>query len=139
MNQMLEKKYEKLFDKYVPNSGKCESVGGEIIRAFAKLNYRWYNDGDKFYENYGVETCGSSALFLMENGFKKHLENMLYINDEDYENKLQELLSLIINHLEQHSELFELKNYNDSVVEYFHKAWKLWYIPEEEEDYDDED
>ena len=44
----------------------CETVGGEIIRAINRLGYRWWNDGDKFFVGYGVETCGSDALLIWQ-------------------------------------------------------------------------
>ena len=56
--------FDKLFDLLVPESGKCDTLAGEIIRAINKIDYRWYNDGDRFFEDYGIETCGQPALFL---------------------------------------------------------------------------
>lgn len=54
------------FDELVPSSGPAETVAGEIVRATMRLLYRDYNDGDKFYEGYGKETCGSSAQYLID-------------------------------------------------------------------------
>ena len=31
-----------------------------------KIIYRWYNDGDKVFEGYGIETCGEAATFLSD-------------------------------------------------------------------------
>ena len=58
--------FEKLFKKLVPSQGKCKTVEGELIRATAKVGYRWYNDGDKFFEGYGCETCGPAATYLFK-------------------------------------------------------------------------
>jgi hypothetical protein len=52
---------DSLFSDFVPASGKADSIGGEQLRAIMRIVYRDYNDGDKFYEGYGLETCGSSA------------------------------------------------------------------------------
>ena len=59
-------KLELLFDKLVPSSGKADSVAGEMVRAMMRILYRDYNDGDVFYEGYGLETCGDSAEYLMD-------------------------------------------------------------------------
>ena len=81
-------KLEVLFDKLVPNSGAAQSVAGEMVRAMMRILYRDYNDGDVFYEGYGLETCGSSAEFLMDSeadladDFKDIVEDQL--TDEAY-------------------------------------------------------
>lgn len=81
-------KLEVLFDKLVPNSGAAQSVAGEMVRAMMRILYRDYNDGDVFYEGYGLETCGSSAEFLMDSeadladDFKAIAEDQL--TDEAY-------------------------------------------------------
>ena len=53
-----------LFDKLVGPSGKAETVEGELVRAIARLHYRYLNDGDYFYKGYGKETAGPAARFL---------------------------------------------------------------------------
>ena len=57
--------YEELYNKYVPGVGKADTVLGEVLRACSQVIYRWYNDGDQFNEDYGVQTAGSSAMYLM--------------------------------------------------------------------------
>ena len=64
----------KLFNELVPGNGTAETVAGELVRAMAKVQYRDYNDGDVFYEGYGLETCAPAAAFLMN-----------FDGDEDYE------------------------------------------------------
>ena len=58
--------FEHLFDTLVPDSGKCDTLAGEIVRAINKIEYRWFNDGDRFNEDYGIETCGQPAYFLAD-------------------------------------------------------------------------
>lgn len=53
-----------LYDQYVPSTGKCDTLLGEILRAFAQIRYRYYNDGDQIGEDYGRETCNPAARFL---------------------------------------------------------------------------
>ena len=58
--------FEHVFDTLVPDSGKCDTLAGEILRAVNKIEYRWFNDGDRFNEDYGIETCGQPAYFLAQ-------------------------------------------------------------------------
>jgi hypothetical protein len=57
----------------VPDCGTSTTLEGEFIRAIAKIRYRWYNDGDRFYKGYGVETAGPSAAFLQWAYEVKHI------------------------------------------------------------------
>ncbi len=57
---------EDLFEELVPTSGQSETVAGELVRAANRLGYRWYNDGDKCYSGYGIETCGNAINYLCE-------------------------------------------------------------------------
>lgn len=59
-------KVSALFDLLVPSSGKSKYYGGELIRAISKILYRDFNDGDVFYEGYGIETCGSAVAYLCD-------------------------------------------------------------------------
>ena len=65
LNTQNKERYEALFEKLVPGSGKCETLGGEILRAVSRIGYRWYNDGDKFLEGYGRETVNPAVRFLI--------------------------------------------------------------------------
>ena len=61
----LGKRNDVLFDKLVPSSGDSETVEGELIRAINRIIYRWFNDGDYFYQGYGIETAGGAHSFLI--------------------------------------------------------------------------
>lgn len=54
------------FELLVPGSGKADTVAGEMIRAMMRIMYRDFNDGDLFYEGYGVETCGDAVAYLCD-------------------------------------------------------------------------
>ncbi len=98
-------KLELLFDKLVPSSGKADSVAGEMVRAMMRILYRDYNDGDVFYEGYGLETCGDSVEYLMDSDadltddFKAIVEDQL--TDEAYTDAItaisNKLVDFIIN------------------------------------------
>ena len=71
MNENLSQRNQEMFDRLVPARGKCETIGGEILRAVNRICYRWYNDGDKAGEGYGRETVNPAVRFLTE-AVKKH-------------------------------------------------------------------
>ena len=110
--------FEDAFDKLVPSSGACESVGAELIRAVNRLEYRWLNDGDRFFAGYGLETCGSPAAFISDNveeygkPSKDDIDMIISdaaennLNDDDYTNFLDTLKERIIKLVfEEHPEL----------------------------------
>lgn len=57
---------EKAFNVLVPSEGAADTVAGELVRALMRIMYRYYNDGDYFYKDYGLETCGGCAEFLLD-------------------------------------------------------------------------
>lgn len=54
-----------VFHACVPMSGKSDNLAGELARAMERISYRDFNDGDVFYDGYGLETCGEAAAFIM--------------------------------------------------------------------------
>lgn len=49
----------------VPDNGQADTLAGELVRAFMRLEYRWYNDGDVYFEGYGyTDTCSAPATFI---------------------------------------------------------------------------
>ena len=105
----LEKRNQKLFDKLVPGSGASETVEGELMRAINRLVYRWYNDGDKFWQGYGAETAGPAHSFLVNsNQIEFPLQSTLTstfskavgASDEAYERLIKFALEKVIDHVE---------------------------------------
>lgn len=124
----IDAKLQELFEKYVPAGGSCETVGGEIIRAMNRIGYRFYNDGDKAREGYGRETVNPACRYLVEGrGLKLSIWDHYYIDDE-YDYQMYEDFKGILEHLEQHPELFETKNEED-----------MWDYRDPDEDVDQDD
>lgn len=101
----LQSRNDVLFRKLVPSMGKCKTQEGETLRAVAKIVYRYYNDGDKFYEGYGVETAGSAHAYLMDKSpFRAELDPILNamteVTDRKYEQGLVELLDTVVTRIE---------------------------------------
>lgn len=116
-NKVKDLDFEGWFDILVPASGKADTVAGEIYRAFSRLDYRYFNDGDVFYEGYGRETCGSDAAYLMETTTEKIykiLEDMASSNDERYSKGLIKLGEEVKSYLLNNPELFGTINEQDS-------------------------
>lgn len=120
---------ETLFDELVPESGMADTVAGEIVRALMRILYRDSNDGDKFYEGYGLETAGPSAAYLMsvdeledidvygdltdiaETAMKYEPE---YDFDDEYTEALEKITKKITDYILTHPELLSEPNKTDS-------------------------
>lgn len=111
---------EKLHQALVPGQGKAETVAGELVRATMRILYRDYNDGDKFFMGYGLETCGGSAQYLMDMGVEETLKEILsdtyrYAdNDDAYTSALSVLVREVIKHILDNPELLAEPNDTDS-------------------------
>ena len=57
-----EERINKLFKELVPETGKADSLAGELVRAMSRIGYRFYNDGDQLGIGYGKETCNPAAV-----------------------------------------------------------------------------
>lgn len=64
MIRSLEENFDKLWSDLVPDSGKCGTLAGELIRAAGRLRYDFYNNG------MGNNTSGA-LLFLDHHGVIK--------------------------------------------------------------------
>ena len=61
-----------LFNELVPESGKADTLAGELVRAIMDLLYN-YKSPKKyvFYEGDGLDRCGSSAQYLIDHGYEE--------------------------------------------------------------------
>ena len=66
-----EDRINKLFKELVPDTGKADSLAGELVRAMSRIGYRFYNDGDQLGIGYGKETCNPAGRFLGVKGNDK--------------------------------------------------------------------
>jgi hypothetical protein len=118
-----------LQDKYVPVEGKAYNVYGEILRALGRISYRYLNDGDYFYEDYGVETCGSSAWYLkhvcpLKDKFAPSIKNAEFKREKDYEYCIADLYRDFLDSDCEH--LKKEKNTVDSRYEFESNATAIW-------------
>jgi len=105
---------QQLFEALVPPSGKCDNLAAELVRAMMRVMYRDYNDGDVFYQGYGLETCGSDAAFLMDFS-TEDIYQILYdiaadgLEEDTYTMKLEQIADLLISYLEENPQLFAME------------------------------
>lgn len=125
---------ELLFDKLVPPQGIADTVAGEYVRAIMRILYRDFNDGDKFFEGYGLETCGSSAQYLYDEGFDGQIESILDaasdMSDDEYTDSIIELADSIINTILDKEDLLYTPNTTDS------RGYNYSYIEEKQPTYE---
>lgn len=120
----------------VPTEGKADSLGGELVRAIVRIIYRDRNEGDKFFQGYGLETCGSSAMFLYNNGFDTQIDYIIenagrYEDDDDaYSDAINKLGQLVIDRIQNEPELLTTLNDVDS------RSIEYTYIEEQQPTYD---
>ena len=120
-----------LFDELVPSSGKAESLAGELVRATARIGYRFYNDGDQIGIGYGKETCNPAARFLIKKAPREiaDLTAGLWgmVSEAGYEAVLEILAAKLADYIEAHPELREQPTED------------MWSFRDRYEDVDDEE
>ena len=110
---------QKLHNALVPSSGVADTVAGELVRATMRILYRDYNDGDKFFMGYGLETCGGSAQYLMDMGMstvKEILSDVHKYADDDgaYTVAITSLAKEVLNQIINNPDLLSEPNEDDS-------------------------
>ena len=103
-----------LFDEFVPDSGACDNLGAELIRAIERIRYRDYNDGDFYYKGYGLETCGPCAAFIADYSNETLEDEIIDIaskNYSDYDSDyytrdLEQLARQIVEFLSHNPDIF---------------------------------
>lgn len=143
-----QEEFDKLFDKYVPGSGKAPTVAGELLRAVGRIGYRYFNDGDKIGTGYGRETVNAAARYVMKKGspsMATTIEQLWssdpyyeMINDQKYEILLNKLVNTTLQFIETNPELTEKPN-NEDLWNYTDPEEDVDDYPEEDEEYYDED
>jgi hypothetical protein len=103
----LEDRNTVLFAKLVPASGKCDTVEGEMLRAINRMIYRYYNDGDFWFEGYGCETAGPAEAYLREESplpLFAELDASQTDDEETYTTQLNIMLEKILDYVESRKE-----------------------------------
>ena len=101
----ISERLEKVRQELVPAGGKADTIEGETLRAFDRVVYRWFNDGDKFSmdeEDYGFVTVKPSVIWLADNGATpevrkaaNEIASTYTDTDEEYEELLLKLAKAV--------------------------------------------
>lgn len=144
----LESRNEVLFNKLVPTEGNCPTIEGEVLRAINRIIYRYHNDGDLYFKEYGCETAGPAHAFLYNHTPEKIKNEVLTALDnarinclnetfdekDEYDNNIFLALSLILDHIESLNENYTNNDANINMwrsIPHFHNY--------DEEECDDEE
>lgn len=104
-----EERINKLFEELVPISGKADSLAGELVRATARIGYRFFNDGDMVNQGYGKETCNPAARFLIAKGNQEISDLTVALweifSEDAYEKVLDTLEGAVADYIEQNPDL----------------------------------
>jgi hypothetical protein len=102
-----EERSRKITGELMPARGPADTLEGEMLRAVNKIVYRYYNDGDYWYQGYGCETAGPAAAFLSDvHVIDRDVSFLTLVNDSDgrtgnsYEIALFALLQAVVKHVE---------------------------------------
>ena len=105
--------HDAMYDRYVPACGKCDTLGGEILRAINRIIYKFYNDGDTVALYYSSDYNHSYGA---EKFLCKHVpgyEPMRDVPENDFEDKACKNLKIVVDYLRNNPALFEVKNSED--------------------------
>lgn len=124
-----EDRINKLFKELVPETGKADSLAGELVRAMSRIGYRFYNDGDQLGIGYGKETCNPAGRFLGAKGNDRiarlTTDAWAVFSEEAYEKILDSLEGAVADYIEQNP---DLRN---------QPTEDMWSFRDEDEDQDD--
>ena len=118
---------DRAFHLLVPAEGKCTTLAGELIRAINRIMYRDWNDGDVFYEGYGLETAGAPAAFIADK-IPEADEKLQQIAEDGLEDKyyteaLEDVASIIERYLADHPEAFQ-EGFDEDMWDWDGDGWR---------------
>lgn len=129
--QSLSEQLDVYFNALVPEEGKCASYEGEALRAWSKMSYRKYNDGDSIFEEDGG-SCNAAFNFLTES------YGLDYSRGANEEQIIFEMGEQILGRLEEiDAERLPLTPNSEDYLDYAQES--LFYDEDEDFVYDYED
>lgn len=119
--ETTDDRLDALFQVLVPRQGKAPTAAGELVRAWMRVEYRDYNDGDVFYDGYGLETCGPAAAFVYETleeeapNICKKIDNIASngLTDSDYTNAVTQVGEMLVDYILNNAHLLATPNESD--------------------------
>ena len=130
LNATDNKWHDEMYDRYVPACGKCNTLGGEILRAINRIIYKFYNDGDtvsRYYSSTYNHSYGAEKFLYKHVPGYEPMRDISYDEITRFEKAACKNLKRVVDYLRKNPALFEVENHEDF----------LDLSPEEE--WDDED
>ena len=129
------KKYiDEKYERFVPWSGKANTIGGEIVRAISRICYSYYNNGDtvaRYYASNYNYSCGCD-YFLEQ--YVVGYQSMRWTLEYEFEDVLCRNFNHIAEWLKENEQLFETNNETDCLDKAPYVEWD-----DEDDDWDNED
>lgn len=116
LNAIDNQWHDAMYERYVPSCGKCNTLGGEILRAINRIIYKFYNDGDtvsRYYSSSYNDSYGAEKFLY------KHVPGYALMRDIGYDeiSRFEEAacknLKHIVDYLRNNPALFEVENHED--------------------------
>ena len=133
-SQNIDDAVQVLFEELVPPSGPCDTVAGELIRSISRIRYRDWNDGDVFYEGYGIETCGPAVSYIIDNidGMFDKFDNIAKAQYEDdkYTDAINGIAKDIVEYIINNPETLEtprIREMFDYNCDWIYRDWEPKY------------
>ena len=105
--------YNTMYDKYVPNTGEANTIGGEILRTFSGISRMFYQNGDKIWRgnmknnSYVLDPLADKLDDLLPQEGKDLMSIMANsTTDNAYEKRLNVLEDYVYNYLKNNDNLF---------------------------------
>lgn len=125
--------FRALFEKYVPDKGKADTLFGEMMRAAGRIRDRYYRYGDMYGYGYGKTTVNNALSYLSKlaggrgTELKKELDQALHqattaaadYDEAEYERQVDRIVDAFANaNWDDIKKLASIKNKADSLTEY---------------------
>lgn len=131
---------EVFYDALVPETGRAETIAGEMIRAINKIGHIYYETQEPYFSGEGLDIAGSSAVYLSK--INRALETLLiriypeqYLittnKDKSYKNFITTLELRVIQALQENPDLILVRNQSDSSRMYKQEAEDKFQVYEE--------
>ena len=105
--------YNAMYDKYVPNTGEANTIGGEILRTFSGISRMFYQNGDKIWRgnmrnnSQVLDPLADKLDDLLPQEGKDLMSKMANsTTDNAYEKRLNVLEDYVYNYLKDNDNLF---------------------------------
>lgn len=119
--ESVSKALNPYFTAIVPEEGPCVSVEGEAIRAWSRMAYRFYNDGDSIFEENG-NTANAAFRYLTEScglGYPRGAseEEIIFKMGEQVLGRIEEIHAEGLPYHENHEDFLDYAVDNSSLYE----------------------